>query len=120
MTSSTKKKLSLYPDPLVVDVKFSKDSFVVHLADGREVSIPLEWSPRLRSATSRQRKNWRLIGGVIGIHWADVYEDLSVEGLLRVLFPPSQTGRALPKAIQPDLSVFLFLFPALQHLPISH
>jgi len=46
--------------------------------------VPLEWSPRLRDATPRQRRNWRLIGGGVGIHWEDIDEDLSAESLLAV------------------------------------
>lgn len=56
----------------------------VTLADGRELAVPLEWFPRLRDATEKQRGNWRLIGRGQGIHWPDVDEDLSVAGLLRV------------------------------------
>ncbi|MDD5138904.1 MAG: DUF2442 domain-containing protein [Verrucomicrobiales bacterium] len=65
-----------------VNVTFSEDSLVVALADGRQVSAPLEWFPRLRGATARQRKNWRLIGGGVGIHWEDIDEDISVRSLL--------------------------------------
>jgi hypothetical protein len=65
-----------------VDVAFSKDSLIVTLADGRSVSAPLEWFPRLLHATAKQRKNWRLIGGGVGIHWEDVDEDISVRSLL--------------------------------------
>jgi len=65
-----------------VDVAVTGDSLRVALADGREISVPLEWSPRLRRATPKQRRNWRLIGGGIGIHWEDVDEDISVESLL--------------------------------------
>lgn len=50
-------------EPLAVDVSFTPDSLHVVLADGRELSVPLEWFPRLRNATAEQRKNWRLIGG---------------------------------------------------------
>ncbi len=52
------------------------------LSDGREISVPLEWFPRLRDATPKQRKNWRLIARGIGIHWEDVDEDISVASLL--------------------------------------
>ncbi len=55
----------------------------VNLSDGRDVWVPLEWFPRLRDATPEQRKNWRLIGRGIGIHWEDVDEDISVASLLR-------------------------------------
>jgi hypothetical protein len=55
----------------------------VRLSDGREVSVPLEWFPRLRDATPEQRKKWRLIARGIGIHWEDVDEDIAVTTLLR-------------------------------------
>jgi hypothetical protein len=82
MSSSVSNRLP-QAEPLAVDVAFSKDALVVSLADGREISVPLEWSPRLLNATSKQRKNWRYIGGGVGIHWADVDEDILVESLLR-------------------------------------
>ncbi len=65
-----------------VDVSFAADSLVVTLADGRTVSAPLEWFPRLLRATPKQRRNWRLIGQGVGIHWEDVDEDISVRSLL--------------------------------------
>ena len=68
--------------PIATDVSFTKDSLCVVLADGREVTVPLEWFHRLRSATDQQRKDWRLIGGGIGIHWEAIDEDISVESLL--------------------------------------
>jgi hypothetical protein len=67
---------------LAVEVSVSTDALCVSLADGREVSAPLAWFPRLLKATKEQRNNWRLIGGGIGIHWEDVDEDISVESLL--------------------------------------
>jgi len=70
-------------DPHAVDVNFSDDALHVVLADGREVSAPLAWLPRLRDATKEQRNNWRLIGHGIGIHWEDMDEDVSVASLLR-------------------------------------
>lgn len=68
--------------PLATDVRFEGDMMCVLLADGREVSVPLEWFPKLRSATKKQREKWRLIGGGVGIHWEDLDEDLSVAALL--------------------------------------
>jgi hypothetical protein len=65
-----------------VNVAFTENSLVVALADGRQVSAPLEWFPRLRGATAKQRKNWRLIGGGVGIHWEDIDEDISTRSLL--------------------------------------
>ena len=76
--------LDIRIEPLAVDVSFTPDSLHVVLADGREVSAPLEWFPRLRAATGEQKRNWRLIGKGIGIHWEDVDEDISVESLLAV------------------------------------
>ncbi len=68
---------------LAVDVSFSDDALRVQLSDGREVSVPLEWFPRLRDATLQQRAHWRLIARGIGIHWEDVDEDIAVTTLLR-------------------------------------
>jgi hypothetical protein len=67
---------------LATGVRFSRTMLYVQLADGREVGAPLEWFPRLRQATAAQRGRWRLIGRGIGVHWEDLDEDLSVEGLL--------------------------------------
>ena len=66
-----------------VDVSVSDMSLKVSLDDGREISVPLDWFPRLRDATPSQRANWRLIGTGEGMHWPDVDEDISVPGLLR-------------------------------------
>ena len=66
-----------------IDVSFSDDAMTVRLSDGREVSVPLEWFPRLRDATPEQRNKWRLIARGIGIHWEDVDEDIAVTTLLR-------------------------------------
>jgi hypothetical protein len=71
-------------DATAVDVAVEADLLRVTLADGRELSVPLEWFPRLRDATAEQRKHWRFIGRGQGIHWPDVDEDISVAGLLRV------------------------------------
>ena len=67
---------------LVKDVRFDKDRMRVRLQDGRELSVPLKWFPRLAKATAAQRRNWRLIGGGVGIHWAGLDEDVSLQGLL--------------------------------------
>ncbi|MDQ2746287.1 MAG: DUF2442 domain-containing protein [Acidobacteriota bacterium] len=76
--------LAVEVEPLAVEVNCTNDSLRVVLADGREVAAPLVWFPRLQKATLKERKNWRLIGGGMGIHWEDVDEDISVESLLRV------------------------------------
>ena len=69
-------------EPLAMDVGFTDDALRVTLMDGREVSAPIAWFPRLQKATPQQRNGWRLIGGGIGIHWESVDEDISVESLL--------------------------------------
>jgi hypothetical protein len=75
--------LALAADERVADVQFTKDTLSVALRDGRTITVPLAWYPRLFHATQAQRKNWRVAGGGYGIHWPDVDEDLSTEGLLR-------------------------------------
>lgn len=70
--------------PLAVDVSCNNEALHVTLADGREISVPLEWYPRLLDATPKDRNNWQLIGGGLGIHWEDLDEDVTVESLLRL------------------------------------
>jgi hypothetical protein len=67
----------------ILEVHCEDDSLIVQLADGRSLSVPLAWFPRLLHATQSQRANWRIVGGGFGIHWPDIDEDLSSEGLLR-------------------------------------
>ena len=68
--------------PDAENVKVTEDTLSVDLSDGRSISVPLEWFPRLVHATSAERNNWRLIGRGHGINWEDIDEDISVEGLL--------------------------------------
>jgi hypothetical protein len=75
--------LSVKIQPLAVDVMCSDDALRVALADGRAVSVPLVWFPRLENASPQERKNWRLIGGGLGIRWDALDADVSVESLLR-------------------------------------
>ena len=63
-------------------VRVTADALVVDLQDGRVVSVPVAWYPRLADGTPRERRHWELIGPGIGIHWPDLDEDISVEGLL--------------------------------------
>jgi Protein of unknown function (DUF2442) len=65
-----------------INVVFSDSKMIIFLEDGRELSIPLEWFPRLRNATAKQLKKWRFIGNGEGIHWDEIDEDVSVENLL--------------------------------------
>jgi Protein of unknown function (DUF2442) len=69
--------------PRARDISVSDDELTVSLADGRKISVPLAWFPRLLHATTDQRQNFELLGEGEGIHWPDVDEDLSVAGLLR-------------------------------------
>lgn len=71
------------PGERVIEVACTEDKLIVDLADGRSISVPLAWYPRLLHATPLERGNWRIAGAGFGIHWPDIDEDLSVEGLLR-------------------------------------
>jgi hypothetical protein len=70
-------------DERVLDVQSTDDALSVSLRDGRVITVRLVWYPRLLSATPAQRRNWKIAGGGYGIHWPDLDEDLSTEGLLR-------------------------------------
>ncbi len=65
-----------------LEVNVTDDTLTVDLADGRTLSVPLTWYPRLLHGTPKERGNWRLIGNGVGIHWPDLDEDVSIEGLL--------------------------------------
>lgn len=69
---------------LAVAVQFTDDAMMVRLSNGREISVPLEWFPRLRDATPEQRNNWRFIAKGIGMHWEEIDEDIAVSTLLRM------------------------------------
>lgn len=68
--------------PNVENVTVTEETLTVELSDGRTLSVPLPWFPRLLHASPNERRNWRLIGKGHGIHWEDLDEDISVEGLL--------------------------------------
>ncbi|MBI2998440.1 MAG: DUF2442 domain-containing protein [Deltaproteobacteria bacterium] len=70
-------------EALAIEVTCTADMLTVLLADGRTVSVPVAWFPRLVVATPKQRADWELIGGGIGVHWESIDEDISVAGLLR-------------------------------------
>ena len=84
-------------DPRIraLDIQVSDESLTVQLADGRTISAPLEWYPRLYRATPAQRANWRLIGEGDGIHWPDLDEDIStimlIEGLPSIEYERAKT-----------------------------
>lgn len=77
------RTLAIKFDDHAIDVSFSKDSLHFVLADGREISAPLEWFPRLRDAAEADRENWRLIGNGIGVHWPEIDEDIAVGTLMK-------------------------------------
>lgn len=95
----------------VQDVRLTSKALEVVLRDGRTLSVPLQWYPRLAHGSPRERQRWRLIGGGIGIHWPDLDEDISISGLLAGL-PSGESATSLnqwlasrrrpPKALQPS------------------
>ena len=81
-------------DPRIQDVQITADEIIARLADGRVISVPLAWSWRLSEATPKQRAHFRLIGSGQGVHWPDVDEDISVEGMLHGV--PAHRPRSRP------------------------
>ena len=75
--------LAISADERVRSVDIDADTLSVGLMDGRTISVPLAWYPRLAEASEAERRNWEIAGGGYGIHWPDIDEDLSTEGLLR-------------------------------------
>lgn len=69
-------------------IVITKDTITAQLLDGRTISVPLSWSWRLSEATSKQRANWEIIGDGHGVHWPDIDEDISAEGMLYGLPAP--------------------------------
>jgi len=78
----------------VRDVRVTDDAISVDLFDGRTITVPLAWYPRLLHATFEQRANWRIAGAGYGIHWSDIDEDLSTQGLLRGASAPRGIAKA--------------------------
>jgi len=78
----------------VRDVRVTDDTISVDLFDGRTITVPLAWYPRLLHATSEQRANWRIAGAGYGIHWPDIDEDLSTRGLLQGAPAPRGIAKA--------------------------
>ena len=106
------------PGERVKDVHFTEDTMAVDLVDGRTIVVPLAWYPRLLDATPEQRANWKISGAGYGIHWPEIDEDLSTEGLLRgapaasqPIHAPKQAAehgaahRRAPRARRPDYAV---------------
>ncbi|WP_198244574.1 DUF2442 domain-containing protein [methane-oxidizing endosymbiont of Gigantopelta aegis] len=74
--------LAIKQHPQALNVQYTDESLVVELVDGRTISVPLVWFPRLAHASKKQLRNWELLGDGEGIHWPDIDEDISVHGLL--------------------------------------
>ncbi|MFN6471370.1 MAG: DUF2442 domain-containing protein [Nostoc sp. SerVER01] len=79
-------------DERVKDVRFTDETISVDLMDGRTITVPLVWYPTLLNATPQQRLKWKTCGGGYGIHWEDIDEDLSTEGMLRGAPAPKPKG----------------------------
>jgi len=86
--------LTLKTDGRVEAVYFTRDSLVVDLMDGRSISVPLTWFPKLLKASAKERSHWEICGGGYGIHWPEIDEDLSSEGLLRGAPAPKLARKA--------------------------
>ena len=82
-------------DPRAIEVDVSDDELIVILADGRRIAVPLTWFPRLLNATPEERAKFELLGGGVGIHWPEIDEDLSVDGLLRGVRAPGSPPHAV-------------------------
>ncbi|WOD41587.1 DUF2442 domain-containing protein [Nodosilinea sp. E11] len=85
--------LAIQIDERVKDVHFTEDTISVDLMDGRSIAVPLVWYPRLLNASPEQLAQWEICGGGYGIHWEDLDEDLSTEGMLRGAPAPEARAR---------------------------
>ena len=82
------------PGERIKAVSITSEKLRVDLEDGRTITVPLAWYPRLLGATQKQRSNWQIAGGGFGIHWPDIEEDLSTQGLLRGAKAPQGSSDA--------------------------
>lgn len=88
------------PGERVSDVSFTEDTISVDLFDGRTITVPLAWYPRLLHASPKQLQNWKIAGGGYGIHWPDLDEDLSTQGLLQGAPAPRKASKAAITIVQ--------------------
>ena len=72
----------LSPESAAIAVKMTTETFIVDLADGRSIAVPLSWYPRLHYGTSQERQNWQLLGDGYAVEWPDLDEHIGIEGLL--------------------------------------
>ncbi len=95
--------LAKVADERVADVRCNDEHLIVSLQDGRSITVPLDWYPRLKAASASERANWESAGGGYGIHWPDLDEDLSSEGLLRGA-PALSKNESTPKSNLEEMS----------------
>ena len=91
--------------PQAMNVYVSEDTLSVELSDGRSISVPIDWYPRLTHATDQERSNWRIIGKGHGIHWEDLDEDISVKNLLTGM-PSGESQASLKKWLDARAKAF--------------
>lgn len=77
-------------EPRLYKISITEDEIIAFLVDGRTISVPLAWSWRLSDATPEQRQNYEIIGDGLGVHWPDIDEDISVEGMLNGIPAPDK------------------------------
>ena len=89
-------------EPRVTNIEIDDNEITAFLADGRKISVPLVWSWRLSDATPKQRQNYEIIGDGQGVHWPDVDEDISIEGMLfgAPAHPPPPSVRWIKQGAQ--------------------
>lgn len=91
--------------PQAMNVYVSEDTLSVELSDGRSISVPIDWYPRLTHATDQERSNWRIIGNGHGIHWEELDEDISVKNLLTGM-PSGESQASLKKWLDARAKAF--------------
>ena len=82
-----------------IKIEITQEELIAFLVDGRTIAVPLSWYPRLLNGSMEERDNWRLIGEGIGIHWPELDEDISVEGLIEGI-PSQESQSSLKKWLQ--------------------
>ena len=81
----------------IKDITVNEDTITAQLTDGRTISVPLAWSWRLSEATPKQRANWEILGDGHGVHWPDIDEDISAEGMLYGIPAPRPRAPSMPR-----------------------
>jgi hypothetical protein len=102
----------------IKDINISEDTITAHLIDGRTISVPLAWSWRLSEATPKQRANWEIIGEGHGVHWPEIDEDISAEGMLHGI--PAPRPRPSSKLILKSRKKKLTVNKGMQRIANKH